>query len=332
MGADTPGMENVSSKRLRSAVHNFAERMSLIYLHDDQRREEGLDYLDAIFSACNDSVAFPVMATNVSKSSSSDGPFFGPHRVACCITAFRNESGCSLAIPYVEITNYFAHSMRKAAEHFDSVSVMGDGDDRIALYDAFTASSVLLARIQDDAAKLVHNPLPPIEASCRILPRISSLHHPHSGTPIEFKIIELFHSQAADRYLYIAETTDSKQIMIKFTRHYSYKLHMFCADRGCAPALLGFERLPGGFFGTAMEFVQFAFPVSQSPYAEKHREWTEQLWKLVESFHAEGLVHGDLRAPNIICDRNRVMLIDFDWAGEESEVSCPHMIVRLMPI
>ncbi|KAI6022555.1 hypothetical protein EDC04DRAFT_2900835 [Pisolithus marmoratus] len=237
--------------------------------------------------------------------------------------------------------------MRKATEHFDSVLMMsgwnvpclgltiighyvtfyamifvhrwrivsltpglscirtsGDGDDRIALYNTFTAASVLLARIQDDAAKL---------------PTPSSLRYTHG-----FKIIELFHFPAADRYLYIAETADSKQIMIKFIRRYSYKLHMFCADRGCAPALLGFERLPGGFFGIATEFVQFAFPISQSPYVEKHREWTEQLWKLVESCHTEGLVHGDLRAPNIICDQNRVMLIDFDWAGKEGEVSYPH--------
>lgn len=42
------------------------------------------------------------------------------------------------------------------------------------------------------------------------------------------------------------------------------ELHTFGADRGRGPALLGFERLPGGFLGIAVEFVQPAFPISVS--------------------------------------------------------------------
>ncbi|KAI6042779.1 hypothetical protein EDC04DRAFT_2891623 [Pisolithus marmoratus] len=299
---DVPGMENVSSTKLRSAVDEFTERMSLIYTHENERRERGLDALGDIFSACNDDLSFTVMA---------NGHFLGPHRAACCVTEFQNESGCGPAIPYVEMTGYFAHSVRDAADCFYSASVM-------------RAASVLLARIQGDAAKLVVNYPPPVEESRRILPPISSLCHPRSGIPIEFNILEFFHARAAGRYLYIAETTGGKQIMVKFTRHYSCDLHMFCADRGCAPALFGFQRLPGGFYGIAMELIQSAVPISQTPYIEKYHEWTERLWELVKSFHAEGLVHGDLRAPNIICDRNRVMLIGFDWGGKEGKVSYPN--------
>ncbi|KAI6098355.1 hypothetical protein EDD17DRAFT_226114 [Pisolithus thermaeus] len=201
------------------------------------------------------------------------------------------------------------------------IRASGDGDDRIALYDAFTAASVLLAHIQGDAAKLVHKPPHPIEQSRRILPPISSLHDPRFSTPIGFKILEFFPDRAAGRYLYSAKTTDGKEIMVKFTRRYSSELHMFCADRGCAPALLGFERFPGGFFGIAMEFVECAIPIPASPYTEKYREWVTQLRKLVEFFHAEGLVHGDLRYPNIICDQDRVMLIGFKWGGKEGETT-----------
>ncbi|KAI6113728.1 hypothetical protein EDD16DRAFT_1864824, partial [Pisolithus croceorrhizus] len=203
------------------------------------------------------------------------------------------------------------------------IRASGDGDDRIALYDAFTAASVLLAHIQGDTGKLVHKPPPPIEESRHILPPISSLHDPRSGTLIGFEILEFFPDRAAGRYLYSAKTTDGKEIMVKFTRHYSSEPHMYCADRGCAPALLGFERLPGVFFGIAMEYVASAFPISVSPYTEKHREWATRLRKLVESFRAEGLVHGDLRYSNIVCDQDRVMLIDFDWGGKEGEVSYP---------
>ncbi|KAI6100795.1 hypothetical protein EV401DRAFT_2080818 [Pisolithus croceorrhizus] len=364
---NVPGVENVSFARLRSAVDKFAESMSLIYRDEDERREKGSDALDNIFSQRTDDVTFASTAAGVSKGTNSGGRFLGPHRAAYCITEFKNESGCGSAIPYVEMTGNFAHSMREAADHSDSISVMhgwnlpclgititghyvtfyamiffgkwrvvsltpalsciqasGDGDDRIALYNAFTAASVLLARIQGDATKLVHKPPLPIGESRRILPPISRLCHPHSGTHISFNILKHFHNRAADRYLYTAETVDNKQIVIKFTRQYSFELHMFCADRGHAPALLGFERLPGGFFGIAMEFVRSAFPISQSPYVERHLEWAEQLLELVQSFHAEGLVHGDLRASNIICDGNRVMLIDFDWSGKEGEASYPH--------
>lgn len=40
---------------------------------------------------------------------------------------------------------------------------------------------------------------------------------------------------------------------------------------------------------------------------------------LVKSLHAENLVHGDLRYPNIICNGEKVMIVDFDWAGREGE-------------
>ncbi|KIO13114.1 hypothetical protein M404DRAFT_122747, partial [Pisolithus tinctorius Marx 270] len=50
-----------------------------------------------------------------------------------------------------------------------------------------------------------------------------------------------------DQHLYNAETTYHQRIIVKFTCRYSCELHMFCADRGHARVLLGFERLPGGF-------------------------------------------------------------------------------------
>jgi tRNA A-37 threonylcarbamoyl transferase component Bud32 len=37
------------------------------------------------------------------------------------------------------------------------------------------------------------------------------------------------------------------------------------------------------------------------------------LRQLVDVFHAEGLVHGDLWSPNILCNGDRLMLLNFDW-------------------
>ncbi|KIN96087.1 hypothetical protein M404DRAFT_1007040 [Pisolithus tinctorius Marx 270] len=200
----------------------------------------------------------------------------------------------------------------------------GDGDDRIALYNAFTAASVLLARISQEAMQVIDNPPPAIEESRRKLPPITSLRNPDSGSQIEFKIVDFFYDRAPDRHLYVAETTEGQQILVKFTRRYSYELHKFCADRKHAPTLLGFQRLPGGYFGIAMEYLKTATPISLLRHVEKHSEWAKELWELVNSFHAENLVHGDLRWLNIVvCDGNRAMLVDFDFGGKQGEVFYP---------
>jgi Ser/Thr protein kinase RdoA (MazF antagonist) len=43
----------------------------------------------------------------------------------------------------------------------------------------------------------------------------------------------------------------------------------------------------------------------------------------MQSFHDSDFVHGDLRESNILCDGERVMLIDFDWGGKAGVVSYP---------
>ena len=196
----------------------------------------------------------------------------------------------------------------------------GDGNERNALYDAFTAASVLLACIHRDAKRLVETSPRLSLTGRRRLPYISSLLHPDSQSRIEFQILDFF-SKGTGRFLYVARTSKGK-IIVKFTRRYSYDLHTFCAARGFAPKLLGFERLPGGFFGVAMEFFEDASPFTEAR-GPKTAEWRRMLQEGVNSFHDAGLVHGDLRAPNILCDGNKVMLIDFDWGGKQGEVFYP---------
>ena len=43
----------------------------------------------------------------------------------------------------------------------------------------------------------------------------------------------------------------------------------------------------------------------------------------MENFHSKGLVHGDLRDPNILCNGESVMLVDFDWGGKDGEALYP---------
>jgi len=52
------------------------------------------------------------------------------------------------------------------------------------------------------------------------------------------------------------------------------------------------------------------------------------LLELVQAFHNQGFVHGDLRDANIICAEDIMMLIDFDWAGREGKVTYPHLCLN----
>ena len=50
----------------------------------------------------------------------------------------------------------------------------------------------------------------------------------------------------------IEETTP---ICIKFVRRYSSEAHLFCASRGFAPKLKGFDKLAGGWYMVVMENI-----------------------------------------------------------------------------
>jgi RIO-like serine/threonine protein kinase len=136
----------------------------------------------------------------------------------------------------------------------------------------------------------------------------------------------LLSRQTPYRLLYVAEMpgADEQLVLIKFARRYSIELHEICAKAGHAPPILAFERLPGGWFALAMEYIESGVPITHSSLLTAHRShWMAELQGLMDSFHTKDLVHGDLQDANIICKNDSVMLIDFDWGGKEGEVSYP---------
>ena len=133
----------------------------------------------------------------------------------------------------------------------------------------------------------------------RVYPTIPNLplpSPPHT-TP---KLVGRYDQKVIYRNLYHAWLdSTNEEIYVKFSQEYSSALHGFCAKRGLAPKLLGFERLTGGWFALAMEKVDIIEPWKIRSFSELEA-WKKAIRMLVDDFHQEGLVHGDLRLVNFI--------------------------------
>jgi hypothetical protein len=198
-----------------------------------------------------------------------------------------------------------------------------EGGDREALHQAFTAASMVQIRIRTDSFLMT-----PIEGVR--LPYVSELRMWKStGTSnsLAFCIEEKLHDDydLRNQLLYLAQTNDGETILVKFVRRYCPDLHALCSDFGYAPTLLAYERLPGGWYGVAMEYLVNAPPLGQHErISEYYEQWKSELNKLVTEFHKHDYVHGDLRDANIISgDDGHARLIDFDWGGKVGTVSYP---------
>ncbi|KAF8981055.1 hypothetical protein BDQ17DRAFT_1438644 [Cyathus striatus] len=192
-----------------------------------------------------------------------------------------------------------------------------DGRERTALYRAFTAASVLQARIH---AGIIQSNMFTMESRHYArFPAVSKLRRWHNSSPqdgdfLEFEIYRCLHLTHSRNLYYARTAEDERYIIVKFA----------------PPELLAYEYLPGGWYGVAIEELGVV-PISLHKHIADHfSNWERDLNKLVAEFHSKGFVHGDLRDANIISGEDGcVKLVDFDWAGRDGLVSYP--IVRLNP-
>jgi hypothetical protein len=145
----------------------------------------------------------------------------------------------------------------------------------------------------------------------------------HTGKECHFNYL----SSISGKLVFFAKTEDGEKVCVKFARQYSKEAHSICASMGFAPALKGFERVPGGWYMIVMDaipddFVHFDMP-SPSLY--------EPMKQKLVALHQQCYVHGDLRDTNLMVRKNgtpEIMLFDFDWAGEIGKARYPINVTR----
>ena len=207
-------------------------------------------------------------------------------------------------------------------------SPSGDDINRSTLFQAFRAACVLRHDIHEDTQRIIDSTTL-TRIYNRYIPYVQGIPTwpPFEGEQLGFRILEVAYQDTIwneNRFLFHAEAQD-KNVLVKFTRRYCTALHVFCANRGHAPKLLGYGTVPGGWNVVVMEDVKHERNYAE--YAPRYWEkWSQDLTDLVRGFHDEDLVHGDLRATNFIVPTNdleNIMLVDFDWGGIAEGVSFP---------
>lgn len=149
---------------------------------------------------------------------------------------------------------------------------------------------------------------------------LRSCSHP---TPEEMRH-NLFHA--------ILDSPEEFDVVVKISRTYNKDAHQLLADKGLAPKLFLCERVIGDFFVIIMERVEGdPLHLTEVP-VDLQEQFFRDLRHAVKTLAQGGIVHGDLRGPNIVVKESYTgeivgpQVIDFDWAAEDGKGFYPDTI------
>ena len=129
-----------------------------------------------------------------------------------------------------------------------------------------------------------------------------------------------------DKLMFFGIEDNDDSICIEFVRTYSRDAHESLAFLGYAPALRGFEKIPGAWLMVVMDMLPDDFEMLSESKDRLSPSAFANLLQAVNSLHNAGFVHGDIRDTNtMVCktDETKFMIIDFDWAGKIGEARYP---------
>ncbi|KIP01592.1 hypothetical protein PHLGIDRAFT_131192 [Phlebiopsis gigantea 11061_1 CR5-6] len=125
-----------------------------------------------------------------------------------------------------------------------------------------------------------------------------------------------------DKAIFRATMDARHPVVVKFVYGYCGEAHRLLADLAVplAPRLhhCGPRADAGGLVVVVMDYVE---PARDQRFTAAH---AQALRTAMKALHAGGLVHGDLRRPNMLLkNAEELMVIDFDWSGREGKVRYP---------
>ncbi|EGN91906.1 hypothetical protein SERLA73DRAFT_118067 [Serpula lacrymans var. lacrymans S7.3] len=175
--------------------------------------------------------------------------------------------------------------------------------------------------MHDDLVLIPNEPHP------RYFPYPTSFIEHGSNSTTSFKYLDVMEDDSTN-VAFQAETISDppKKVIVKFVDRYGVLAHTCLADYGMAPNLLYCGLLNGKddcpLRMVVMDFIEGENAQKTSPAAWP-LDTRAQIKEALANLHRKGLVFGDLRPPNIMFTRSKVILIDFDWAGPENQVRYP---------
>lgn len=118
--------------------------------------------------------------------------------------------------------------------------------------------------------------------------------------------------------LFLATREDTgENVVVKFSTQYGAEVHQTLAKCEMAPDIYAHLDV-GGMVMVVMDYIESErFP--DHPTAQQK----EKIRNIAAKLESSGLVHGDLRAPNVLVEGDRVLAIDFDWSGRVGQARYP---------
>ncbi|THH32634.1 hypothetical protein EUX98_g1567 [Antrodiella citrinella] len=180
-------------------------------------------------------------------------------------------------------------------------------------------------------------PLQPGLAHPRFFPYPTSFTDPEHGKQT-FEYTGTLNVRGAD-VTFMAELKSGETVVVKFVSRYGLAAHRVLAAAGMAPQLHYFGDINGeddmtDGYQEVLSHGLYEGPVKMivMEYIQEKRfkgdvypaEVKASIRKALDTLHAQDLVHGGLRPPNVVVTlEHKVFLIDFDWSGKEDVTTYP---------
>ncbi|EJU01685.1 hypothetical protein DACRYDRAFT_22131 [Dacryopinax primogenitus] len=139
------------------------------------------------------------------------------------------------------------------------------------------------------------------------------------------RLMDDFRSPIYEAELRTVDSERTKPCVVKFCSRWGTWVHNLLAEKGYAPQLYGVKELPDGTKMVVMEKLsgESIFKIGEVPASVANDFRTA-----LDTLRVAGLVHGDLRATNLMCcsEKNGSWvgkIIDFDWADKEGSARYP---------